>query len=302
MPRTRSRRPGAVLLPARRYDCGVRRLGPPAALLALALVLVGCGLKAEPTGDAAAFPSVAVDAAGAPVTLSGPPDRIVSLDPGASAILRGIGLEAAVIDASPADASRLAADPATDLVVVPLAMPAATAERLATAGVAPVYRYGAAPIETAPSAITQLGLAVGRGPEAAAIARSVADGLAALALRVGGEEPVRTLIQGPGVTAYGPQTPIGQAVALAGGENVFAADAAWSPDVAATLDIAAWVSAEPGGSTLAALAGIDELAAVPAIRDGRVVAVPRDGYPIDAALPRALEDLASRLRAQGVAS
>ena len=92
------------------------------------------------------------------------------------------------------------------------------------------------------------------------------------------------------------------AVALAGGENVFTADAAWSPDDVVALDVAAWVSADPGGSTYAALAGIDELAAIPAIRDGRVITAPRDGYPVDAALPRALEDLADRLRAQPGAS
>jgi ABC-type Fe3+-hydroxamate transport system substrate-binding protein len=281
---------------------GVRRLGPPAVLLALALVLAGCGLKAEPTGADAAFPSSAVDAAGARVSLPAPPDRVVSLDAGASAVLRGIGLEAAVVDATPADVDALAADAATDLVVVPLALPDAAAARIAAATGAPVYRYGAAPLETAPTAITQLGLAVGRGPEAAAVARSVADGLAALAERIAAEAPVRTLVQGPGVVAYGPQTPLGQAVALAGGENVFTADAAWSPDDVVALDVAAWVSADPGGSSYAALAGIDELAAIPAIRDGRVITAPRDGYPVDAALPRALEDLADRLRAQPGAS
>lgn len=280
----------------------VRRLGPPAVLLALALVLAGCGLKAEPTGGGAAFPSRAVDAAGAAVSLPAAPDRIVVLDPGAGAVLRGIGLEGSVVETTPGDAAALAADPATDLVVVPLALPETAAARIAAATDAPVYRYGAAPLGTAPTAITQLGLAVGRGPEAAAVARSVADGLAALAARMADAAPVPTLVQGPGVTAYGPQSPLGQAVALAGGENVFAADAAWTPDAVAALDVDAWVSADPGGSSLAALAGIEELAAVPAIRDGRVIEAPRDGYPVDAALPRALEDLADRLRAQPGAS
>lgn len=276
---------------------GVRRLGPIAVLTVLALALAGCGLKAEPTGAGAAFPSRAVDAAGDAVSLSAAPDRIVSLDPGASAVLRSIGLEAALVEATPATAADLAADPATDLVVVPLALGPEAGGRIDAAAAAPVYRYGAAPLATAPTAISQLGLAVGRGPEAAVIARSVADGLAALAERLASEPPVRTLVEGPAATAFGPGTPIGQAVAAAGGENVFPADARWTPEEVAGLDVRAWVAADPGGSTYAALQGIAELAAVPAIRDGRVTDVPRDGYPVDGQLPRALQDLADRLRA-----
>lgn len=277
---------------------GVRRLGPIAVLTVLALALAGCGLKSEPTGADAAFPAPAVDAAGTRVVLAAAPDRIVSLDPGASAILRAIGLEAVLVEAAPSDAAALAADPATDLVVVPLALGADAAARIDAGTEAPLYRYGAAPLDTAPTAITQLGLAVGRGPEAATVARSVADGLGALAERLAGEPAVRTLIEGPGATAYGPGTPIGQAVAAAGGESVFAEDALWEPAEVAALDVQAWVAADPGGSSYAALQGIAELAAVPAIRDGRVIDVPRDGFPVDAALPRALQDLADRLRAQ----
>lgn len=276
---------------------GVRRLGPAVVLVVLALALAGCGLKDEPTGTDAAFPSRAVDAAGGAVSLDAAPDRVVSLDPGATAVLRTIGLGGALVEATPADAADLAADPATDLVVVPLALGPEAAARIDAATAAPLYRYGAAPLDTAPTAITQLGLAVGRGPEAATVARSVADGLAALAERLAGEPPVRTLIEGPGATAYGPGTPIGQAVAAAGGENVFAKDAVWTPEQVPALDVRAWVAADPGGSGYAALQGIAELAAVPAIRDGRVTEVPRDGYPVDGALPRALSDLADRLRA-----
>jgi ABC-type Fe3+-hydroxamate transport system substrate-binding protein len=276
---------------------GVRRLGPVVVLAVLALALAGCGLKAEPTGADAPFPSQAVDAAGTAVTLVEAPDRVVSLDPGATAVLRTIGLGDALVEASPADAADLAADPATDLVVVPLALGPEVAARIDATTDAPLYRYGAAPLDGAPTAITQLGLAVGRGPEAATLARSVADGLAALAERLAGEPAVRTLIEGPSATAYGPGTPIGQAVAAAGGENVFAADATWSPEELPALDVQAWVAADPGVSSYARLQGIAELQAVPAIRDGRVTDVPRDGFPVDAALPRMLSGLADRLRA-----
>ena len=137
----------------------VRRLGSIVVLSVLALVLAGCGLKPEPTGVDAAFPAQAVDAAGTRINLTAAPDRIVSLDPGASAVLRAIGLEAVLVEAAPSDAANLAANPATDLVVVPLALGADAAARIDAGTEAPLYRYGAAPLDTAPTAITQLGLA-----------------------------------------------------------------------------------------------------------------------------------------------
>jgi len=280
----------------------VRRLGLPAVLIIIAFAVGGCGLKSEPSGEAALFPSQAVDATGVAVSLPAAPDRIVSADPGASAVLRDIGLGDALVDVDVAGARAAAAAPATDLVVLPLAIANDTAAQIAAASAAPVFRYGAAPLGEAPSAITQLGLTVGRWAQAATVARAVADGIVALDERLASETPVRTLIEGPGATAAGPGTPIGQAVLAAGGANVFAADTLLDLAQLGTLDVQAWVSPEPGGTTLTGLRGIAELAGIPAIRDGRVVRIPASGYPIDAALPAALQSLADKLRAPALPS
>lgn len=271
-----------------------------AVLAVLALGLAGCGVKGEPTGTIEPFPTAAVDAAGASVSLDAAPTRIVSADPGATAILRDLGLGGILQEATPTTVGPQAAAGAS-LIVVPLALDDAALDQLrAAAPGVPVFRYGAAPLDDAPVTIAQLGLAVGRGPEAAAIAERVAAGLAALHAQVANADPVRTLIEGPGLTGLGPDTPVGADVAAAGGVNVLADDEALDPAAIRGLDVHAWVALDPGGSTLASLQRLPELAAVPALRDGRVLSVPRDGYPVDEALPQALQALADDLRSARV--
>lgn len=271
-----------------------------ALLVVLAgLALAGCGVKGEPTGAVDAFPVTAVDASGAAVTLDAPPTRIVSADPGASAILRDIGLGSSVQEATAATVGPQAAAGAS-LIVVPLALDAAALDQVrAAAPGTPVFRYGADPLDDAPQTIAQLGLAVGRGPEAATIAARVADGLAALRDQVASAPQVRTLIEGAGFTGYGPASPAGVDVAAAGGLNVLRADQPLDLAAIAGLDVQAWVALDPGGSSLASLQRVRELASVPALREGRVLTIPREGYPVDAALPQALMALADDLRAAG---
>ena len=138
------------------------------AVTMTALVVAGCGGKAEPTGALPAFPARVVDGSGAAVEIAAAPTRIVSADPGATAILRDLGLGAAVVEAAPADVAAAASAAGTGLVVVPLALDAAALARIEAATTAPVFRYGAAPLDDAPVLVAQLGLAVGRGPQAAA--------------------------------------------------------------------------------------------------------------------------------------
>ena len=255
-------------------------------------------MKGEPTGAVDAFPTRAVDASGAAVVVASAPTRIVSADAGATAILRDLGLGDITDEATPATVGGKAVG--ASLVVVPLALDQPALDQLrAAAPDVPVFRYGADPLTDAPTTVAQLGLAVGRGPEAAAIAGRIADGLAALQAP---EPAVPTLIEGAGFTGYGPANPAGVDVAMAGGANVLDADRVLDPTAIAALDVQAWVALDPGGSTLASLQRLRELAAVPAVRDGRIITVPRDGYPIDAALPGALQALADDLRAAPVAT
>ena len=273
-----------------------------AAICVMALILAGCGVKGEPTGAVDPYPTHAVDGAGQPVSIASAPTRIVSADPGASAILRDLGLGTATVEAKPTTVGTLAADPTTALVVVPLSMDAAALDQLRSATGAPIFRYGADPLTDAPTLVTQLGVAVGQGPKGAAIAQSMARGLTALASRLDGEPAVRTLIEGPGFTGHGPSSPVGLDVAAAGGENVLNADQPLDIAALPGLDIAAWVSLQPGGSTMASLQKLRELSTVPAIRDSRVLTIPQAGYPIDAALPTALQALADDLRAAPLAT
>lgn len=274
-----------------------------AVLALLALALAGCGVKGEPTGAVESFPARAVDASGTSVVVERAPTRIVSADPGATAILRDVGLGDAVTEATAATLGQAAAEPGTGLVIVPLALDAAALAQLRNAAPdVPVFRYGADPLEEAPVTVAQLGLAVGRGPEAAAIAERLAAGLAAVREGLVGKPTVRTLVEGAGFAGFGPTSPAGVDVAAAGGENVLTADQLLDPAAIVGLGVDAWISLDPGGSTLTELRRLPELAAVPAIRDGRVLTLPRDGYPIDAALPQALQALADDLRAAPVAS
>ena len=280
----------------------VRRLGLLAGTALVAFALAGCGVKSEPTGAGTAFPSQAVDAAGQKVTLAAPPLRIVSFDAGATAILNDLGLSAETVTATAASLAREAADPNTALVIVPATLEPALLQTLTTATTAPIYHYGADPLTSAPTTITQLGLAVGKGPEAALIAKTVAAGLATLAAQLATEQPVRVLIEGRGFTAYGPSTPAGLAVAAAGGTNVVTVDQPLNLTDVVGLDVAAWVSLQPGGSTLASLQSYPELAAVPAVKDSRIVPLPMAGFPIDAAIPGALQALADDLHSAPVAA
>ena len=270
------------------------------AAAALALALAGCGGKAEPTGTLSAFPAHAVDASGAAVEVAQAPTRIVSADPGATAILRDLGLGTAIVEATPATAAAQAGRSATALVVVPLAMDETALAQVRAATDAPVFRYGAVPLDRAPVVVAQLGLAVGRGADAASIAQRLDDGLAGVRRAAAAATPVRTLIEGPGFTALGPASAAGADVAAAGGVNVVPGDQQLEISAIGALDVAAWVALDPGGSSLTRLRSYRELASTPAIRDGRWLAIPRDGFPIDAALPQVLRQLVDDLHAPPV--
>jgi ABC-type Fe3+-hydroxamate transport system substrate-binding protein len=273
-----------------------------AAIAVMALVLAACGVKGEPTRAIDPYPTQAVDAAGQTVSVQSAPARIVSADVGATAILRDLGLGSTVVEAREATVGTAAADPTTALVVVPLAMDDAALQQLRAATHAPIFRYGADPLASAPTTVMQLGIAVGRGPQASAIAGSMHSGLDALAQRLAAGTPVPTLIEGAGFSGFGPDSPVGLDVAAAGGRNVLTADQPLDIAALPGLGIDAWVSLQPGGSTLASLQKLPELAAVPAIRESRVIPLPKAGFPIDAALPGALQSLADDLASAPVAT
>ncbi len=280
--------------PPRGYHALVPSLRVPAALAVAAILLTGCGIKDEPVGAPPAFPLVTRDATDVEIRLDRAPQSIVTSDAGAANVLRELGVGDRVLQVEPADLPRTVTAEEPDLVVIPLDGPAPTPP-----GDAAVFRYGAVEIDAAPLAISRLGLAVGRGPEAAELARRVAEGLTALRTRVDGQDPVPTLIEAGGFEGLGPETPLGLAVAYAGGANPLSVSQPLELIAVADLAPAAWIATEPGGTPLARLRTIPELRTVPAIADGRVIPAPAAGYPVDGALPAALDELARALRGGG---
>lgn len=282
----RGRHPPAT---PRGYDAPVPSLRVLAALAAAAALLTGCGVKPEPVSAPPGFPLVTRDAVDVEIRLDRAPEQILTSDPGAANVLRELGVP---VEEVPADGlDRAVGTTQPDLIVIPLDAAAPSAD-----AAVPVFRYGAVEIDTAPLAISRLGLAAGRGPQAAELAQRVANGLAAVRDRVAEQAPVATLIEGEGFTGVGPDSPLGQAVAYAGGQNPLTTSQPL--DLAAVADLApeAWIEAQPGGTPLARLRTIPELRTVPAVRNGRVIPAPADGYPVDGALPAALDDLARALR------
>lgn len=263
-----------------------------ATLLIAVVVSTACGAKPEPRTSPAAFPAVVKDAVDVEVRLDREPGRIATTDRGAANVLRELGLGDRVVEVEAPDLPRSIDTETPDLIVIPL-------DATAPPGVAvPVFRYGATSIDRAPLAISRLGLAVGRGPEAAVIAQRLGVELDELGLRVEEQDPVPTLVEGEGFVGLGPDTPLGTAVAFAGGANVVDRTRVLDPALIARLQPVAWVAADPGGSPLSALRSFPDLIRVPAVATGRVIPAPAAGFPIDGSLARALDELARALRAQ----
>ena len=80
----------------------VRRVALLVIALAALPALTGWGVKDD--GGAAAFPTRAIDASGVPITVPAAPVRVVSLDAGATAILRDVGLGDVTVATTPAAA------------------------------------------------------------------------------------------------------------------------------------------------------------------------------------------------------
>jgi ABC-type Fe3+-hydroxamate transport system substrate-binding protein len=270
----------------------VPRFRVVATLLVAVALTAACGTKPEPRAEPTRFPVVVKDAVDVDVRLDRAPARITTTDVGAANVLRELGLGDRVAEVEAPDLARSIAGTEPDLIVIPLDAAAPPASAV------PVFRYGAATIDRAPLAISRLGLVVGRGPEAAAIAQRLGMELEDLRVRVAEQEPVPTLIEGEGFVGLGPDTSLGAAVAFAGGANLISRTQTLDPAAIARLQPVAWVAAEPGGSPLAALRSFPDLTTVPAVETGRVIPAPAAGYPVDGSLARALDELARALRAQ----
>jgi iron complex transport system substrate-binding protein len=154
------------------------------ALAALTLVTVatGCGLRSEPTGAIPPAPVTVTDSTGHDVSVATQPQRIVSLDAGATELLFDVGAGAKVVGRSsgtalPAAATKVkvvsANRPAAiralhpDLVIVPAGDAGSLGSVLK--GV-PLYASADGSISAAERDMVNVGLLAGYGPKARAVA------------------------------------------------------------------------------------------------------------------------------------
>ena len=281
-------------------------LPPMRALLLLLLSLAACGGE-RPPADAAAVavdsagPIEVVDDGGHAVRLDTPARRVVSLVPSGTDILVALGAVDRLVGRTRYDTGAEVAavpsvggglDPSVEALVAlrpDLVLLWESEQRtplrgqLEAAGVA-TFAMRTTDTTDAYAAIHRLGRLLGRPAEAARIAQAARDELAAVHRSVAGLEPRRVLYVvgvSPPMTA-GPDTFVGQLLAIAGARSVFDDVAEPWPTVAVeeivrrapdvvVLPVGA-ESADPAAA-LRAAAGWRELAAV---REGRVVTIPAE--------------------------
>jgi ABC-type Fe3+-hydroxamate transport system substrate-binding protein len=269
------------------------RRRPAAAVAALiaAAALAGCGFRSEPTSDRAErFPATVVDDVGTGLVVARQPRLIVSLDPGATATLRALGVGPRVRALGSVSTGLATLGP--DLVIAPLGADAAA---LGSATKAPVFVYGAADLSTTAGAIARLGLAVGRGPEGIALARTVGAAVDRELARALSAPKVRVLLAGSGLQALGPQTPLGVVLAALGGVDVFAQSTFATFAAIRRADPQVILLTPSSSLTLADLRRNTITRRVTAVRTGRVYPLATASWSPSPALPNAIGRLVSLL-------
>ena len=269
------------------------------------MMLIACAAF----GDGCSQPAAA-RATGQPRT--GPPQRIVSIVPAVTEMLFAIGAGPKVVAVSSFDTwppevkglTKVGAllDPdieqvirlRPDLVVVYGTQPE-TRTKLERAGIA-TFPYVMGGLDNLTSTIRQLGAVVGRPREAEAQAAAIQARLDAIRQRVAGRPRPRTLLvfgREPGalraIDASGGIGFLSDIVALAGGDNVFAAEKresvrvgtesilAAAPEVIIDLHYGRSLTPEQIDKERAAW---KTLPAVPAVREGRVALLVGDEFVV----------------------
>jgi iron complex transport system substrate-binding protein len=269
----------ALLLTPEHYNRSAMRrsLTPLCTLPALLAVLSGCGVKPEPTGAQAPLPRRVVDGAGRTVTISRPPLRVVSLDPGLTAWLFALGeggrvvgrsgsetypqaaLKVPVVGADVASPGRVeAARP--DLVVVPDSTSPAAARTLSGDVRAPVYVAGPQTIPGIQHDVLALAGLLGGADRGQRLVQRMRSQLATVQAEVRGQPRVPVFVdRGDGFTIP-PNGIAASEIAAAGGRLARAAPRVYL--------------ASAGTTTLAQLRAAAATRRLPAIRAGRFDAVP----------------------------
>jgi iron complex transport system substrate-binding protein len=246
-------------------------------LLALAVVLSGCGFRKEPTSDAQVqpvFPLTVRDADGRDVLLETVPKRVVTLDPGSVRILQAIGIKTQLLPSS-TKLDSLTRQKA-DLIVLPASVSSATATALTKKLGVPTFIYAGTALTPIEHVALELGIATGNTAAGEQVALRLRGKRQDLARRLKGLKRPKVFVDviGLGVPPA-PDSLLATIVRLAGGRLVGTSDVSTSVSAArlAKLDPDWFVTTRKTGLTLARLRTLPRMAKLRAIREGHFMII-----------------------------
>jgi cobalamin transport system substrate-binding protein len=256
---------------------GALAMGRVAALIALALVLGGtaCGERSEPTGANVSLYPVTVTTE-RPIVVARPARRIAVLDPGAEAILTGLGLGPRIV-LKETDGNidvRAVRRARPDLIV---AAPGANERDLSSAAAGTRARVYTAPgdsIRQVERAITQLGLLTGRPVAARKLVHRIEDRRHAVADRLARVANVSVFVDTGFLNTVPDQSLIGDVLREAHATNVVGDNAEAGPVEVSDLlrlDPQFYVATSDSEVTLKDLRAGRLTRKLRAVRDGRFV-------------------------------
>jgi iron complex transport system substrate-binding protein len=270
---------------------------PLAAAAAAALLLAaGCGERDEPTGPLSVdYPVTIRGAGGESLPISGPPDRIVALDPGAAELVDALGGGGALVGApgsatlrgeQPADvvpeAGQINVDRAVslepDLVLATLEANSVDVAQVERRSGAQLYVQPSATVDDIVRAVGELGFMLGRPAEARTLAAGIRSDVAEVERRIADEQPVEVFVDTGLFVTIRERSIFGDLLRRAKATNV-APDPSQGPITAEELaarDPDVYIATSDSGVTLESLRRSPETRDLRAVRNGRVVFLPVD--------------------------
>ena len=254
-----------------------------AVLAACALVVGGCGLRAEPVADdAGRYPVTVLDAADRSVAVGARPSRIVAVGRAAQATLAALGatatavLPGAVASITPASA---------DLVVVPI-------EQIdqVPAGVTS-FAWGGGDLARSGRQIAALALAVGAGAQGVDLATRLDAEIRTIVQRSHGEQRVRAMLESGPLQSLGSDSAFGRVAATLGATPLTTTTESLQLAVIANRDPQVWISTRALTMSLTTLRRTEKLRDTAAAKDRRFAVFDPTTLAPSPDLPKALSEL-----------
>ena len=213
---------------------GSLAMGRLALATVAALLLLGataCGERSEPTGPAAAFYPLTVQAGDRPLVVIEPARRIAVLDPPSSSIVRALGAGRRIVGPSPAAKIDFAAlrRAHPDLIVASEDADERALSRAASLTQADVYTVMGGSIRQVERSITQLGLLTNTPVHARALVRHIETQRRRVNARLKAVQRVTVFVDTGFFTTVSDQSLIGDLIREARGINVAGSTALSGP-------------------------------------------------------------------------